>query len=132
MRRPARCLPQLISCQATEMIPFAVTLREIHPSPVRSPTSAEASAGRELTGENRCLEPTFVDVSTMCDGNIWVSNGTYQNWYRARKGSDISRRCAGIVVAEQNGSQSAFGATAVLLARPERKLISVSPGARNR
>ncbi len=29
-------------------------------------------------------------------------------------------------------SQSAFGATAVLLARPERKLISVSPGARNR
>ena len=49
-----------------------------------------------------------------------------------RKGSDISRRCAGIVVAEQNGSQSAFDATAVLLARPERKVISVSPGARNR
>ena len=52
-RRPARCLPQLISCQATEMIPFVVTFREIYSSPVRSPTSAEASAGRELAGENR-------------------------------------------------------------------------------
>jgi len=52
-RRPARCLPQLISRQATEMIPFVVTFREIHLSPVRSPRSAEVSAGREAKFSRR-------------------------------------------------------------------------------
>jgi hypothetical protein len=43
---PPRCLPQLISCQATEITPFGATRREIQSSPDRSPRSAEASAGR--------------------------------------------------------------------------------------
>ena len=45
-RRPARCLPQLISCQATEMILFVVILREIHSSPWHSVPIAKVSAGR--------------------------------------------------------------------------------------
>jgi len=53
-RRPARCLPQLISCHATEMTPLVVILREIQSSPERSPSSAEASAARPCPpAENR-------------------------------------------------------------------------------
>ncbi len=44
-RRPPRCLPQVISCQATEMTPLGATRREIQFSSVRSPRSAEVSAG---------------------------------------------------------------------------------------
>lgn len=49
-----------------------------------------------------------------------------------REGSNTSRGCAGIIAAEQHGGQSAFRATAARLARIERKLVSASPGARNR
>ena len=44
--RPARCLPQLICCQVTEMTPFEATRREIQPSPERSVSAAEMSGGR--------------------------------------------------------------------------------------
>src|ERR671910_37976 len=44
-RWPPRCLPQLICCQATETTPLAATRRETQPSPERSPSRAEVSAG---------------------------------------------------------------------------------------
>jgi hypothetical protein len=43
---PARCLPQLTCCQATEITPFMATVREIQSSPSRSPSRQVASAGR--------------------------------------------------------------------------------------
>jgi hypothetical protein len=45
-RRPSRCLPQLICCQATQMIPFVLTRREIQPSSDRS--TMAVNAGRNL------------------------------------------------------------------------------------
>ena len=44
-RRPARCLPQLICCQVTEMTPLAATRLEIQPSPDLSVSAAEMSGG---------------------------------------------------------------------------------------
>jgi len=52
--------------------------------------------------------------------------------WESGKDSDTSRGCAGIIVAEQDGRQSAFGATAARLTRIERTLVSASPGARNK
>jgi hypothetical protein len=44
------------------------------------------------------------------------------------KGFGTSRGCAGIIVAEQDGSQSGFGPTAVRLARPSAHMdLSLSP-----
>src|SRR5918995_921763 len=48
-RWPPRCLPQLICCQATETTPLAATRRETQPSPERSPSRAEVSAGRPVS-----------------------------------------------------------------------------------
>jgi hypothetical protein len=83
IRRPARCLPQLISGQATEIRPFVVVFREIQSSPERSSSRAAVSAvdlprHDEPAGQGRHVERCCSPGKTRISGlrhHAWLSLG---------------------------------------------------------
>jgi hypothetical protein len=60
--RPARCLPQLICCQAMEITPLVVIRREIHPSPDR-----ERASRRTRRGDAEVPPPLKPDATGSAD-----------------------------------------------------------------